>query len=305
GRRASLGGLVRQRAPRRDRPGRHGGGAGQRPHPRHADGARRAAEATRAAAVTHALYLLDPEPGPAWDPFLGARPLCELRAGAHLIRERWEAFVGAEAAGIFALPHLAGFAEPGVPAVTPRRPVTGPAVIGSSTFAPRGLAPALPDGAFRLTCGGITVGWGVGPGATWDRPQPHARTIEVAGTVLHGVYDLVATLEPLLHADLRALLGDTDPIPAGSTVLGDPAAIASNLKNTYGRVRLDVAGTPLETGLQLLGSLIGDHAKTAIGTLLATGTVVGTGANVFEAVRPPKYVPPFAWGATGGARMSR
>src|SRR5207244_2775156 len=60
-----------------------------------------------------------------------------------------------------------------------------------------------------------------------------------------------------------------------------------------------------ETGLQLLGSLIGDHAKTAIGTLLATGTVVGTGANVFEAVRPPKYVPPFAWGATGGARMSR
>ncbi|OLB00749.1 MAG: hypothetical protein AUH23_00300 [Gemmatimonadetes bacterium 13_2_20CM_1_69_27] len=70
-------------------------------------------------------------------------------------------------------------------------------------------------------------------------------------------------------------------------------------------MRLDVAGTPLETGLQLLGSLIGDHAKTAIGTLLATGTVVGTGANVFEAVRPPKYVPPFAWGATGGARMSR
>src|SRR5205823_3851298 len=80
--------------------------------------------------------------------------------------------------------------------------------------------------------------------------------------------------------------------------------ITSNLKNTYGRVRLDVAGTPLETGLQLLGSLIGDHAKTAIGTLLATGTVVGTGANVFEAVRPPKYVPPFAWGARGGGRTT-
>src|SRR5207302_11089243 len=62
----------------------------------------------------------------------------------------------------------------------------------------------------------------------WDRPQPHARTIEVAGVVLHGVYDLVATLEQLLHADLRALLGDADPIPAGSTVLGDPAAIASH-----------------------------------------------------------------------------
>jgi hypothetical protein len=75
--------------------------------------------------------------------------------------------------------------------------------------------------------------------------------------------------------------------------------ITSNLKNTYGPVRLDVGGTPLESGLQFLGSLIGDHAKTAIGTLLATGTVIGVGANVFDAVRPPKYVAPFAWGAGG------
>ena len=90
--------------------------------------------------MTHALYLLDPEPTAQWAPFAGARPVCELRAGAHLIRERWEAFVGSEAAGIFALPHLAGFVEPGVPAVLPRRAVTGPAVIGSSTFAPQGEA---------------------------------------------------------------------------------------------------------------------------------------------------------------------
>jgi UDP-N-acetylglucosamine diphosphorylase / glucose-1-phosphate thymidylyltransferase / UDP-N-acetylgalactosamine diphosphorylase / glucosamine-1-phosphate N-acetyltransferase / galactosamine-1-phosphate N-acetyltransferase len=81
--------------------------------------------------------------------------------------------------------------------------------------------------------------------------------------------------------------------------------ITSNLKNTYGRVRLEVAGTPLETGLQFLGSLVGDHAKTAIGTLLSTGTVIGTGANVFEAVRPPKYVPPFAWGGNGATRMTK
>src|SRR5205814_946545 len=217
---------------------------------------------------------------------------------------------GAETAAIFALPHLAGFAELGVPLVAARRPVPGPAVIGSSTFAPRGLAPALPNGAFRLTSGGVTVGWGVGPGATWDGPQPHAAAIEVPGVVLRGVYDLVLALEQLLPDDLRALLGDSDPLPPGSAVLGDPAAIAlrdaavghcvigrwanlgagtitSNLKNTYGRVRLEIAGTRLETGLQLLGSLIGDHAKTAIGTLLGTGTVIGTGANVFDDVRPP------------------
>ena len=48
----------------------------------------------------------------------------------------------------------------------------------------------------------------------------------------------------------------------------------SNLKNTYGPVRLEIAGQRIETGRQNLGTLFGDHAKTAIGTMLATGTVV-------------------------------
>jgi UDP-N-acetylglucosamine diphosphorylase/glucosamine-1-phosphate N-acetyltransferase len=78
----------------------------------------------------------------------------------------------------------------------------------------------------------------------------------------------------------------------------------SDLKNTYGPVRLDLGVGKAETGLQFLGSLIADHAKTAIGTQLNTGTVVGVGANIFGAPRPPKYVPAFAWGDTG-ERMTR
>jgi UDP-N-acetylglucosamine diphosphorylase/glucosamine-1-phosphate N-acetyltransferase len=73
----------------------------------------------------------------------------------------------------------------------------------------------------------------------------------------------------------------------------------SNLKNTYGPVRLEVAGKRIETGRPNLGTLFGDHAKTAIGTMLATGTVVGAGANVFGAIVPPRYVPAFAWGPAG------
>jgi len=79
--------------------------------------------------VTLTLYLLDPDPSPGWIPFAGVRPLAELRAGAHLVRERWETFVGTETAEIFALPHLAGFAEAGVPPVIARHAVRGPAVI--------------------------------------------------------------------------------------------------------------------------------------------------------------------------------
>lgn len=354
--------------------------------------------------MTHALFLLDPEPSAAWAPFAGCRPLTELRAGAHLIRERWETFVGVETTEIFAVPHLTGFPEASVPAVSAFHPVTGPAVIGSSTFAPRGLAPDLPTTPFRLTCQGITVGWGVATGATWSGPQAFAPAIEVPGAVLRGVYDLLPTLERLLGEDLAHLSGERDAIPRGSTVIGDPGGvvlhgasvepgvvfdttlgpvvlesgvdvkagtrlegplwvgantrllggpircstigprcvvrgemtacvllgyankahdgfvghsvigrwvnlgagtITSNLKNTYGPVRLDVAGTTIETGLQNLGSLIGDHAKTAIGTQLGTGTVVGAGANVFDAVRPPRYVPPFAWGGSGDARMTK
>ena len=351
-----------------------------------------------------ALYLLDPDPAPVWAPFAGVRPLSELRAGAHLIRERWETFVGAEASAVFALPHLAGFAEPGMPPVVPRRAVTGPAVIGSSTFAPQGVAPELPAVPVRLVSRGITVGWGVPAGVVWEGPQPHAQAIEVPGVVLHGTFDLIPALLQLLPDDLRQMLGDSDPVPAGSIVIGDPAAlelheaqvepgvvfdvshgpvvvesgveirsgtrlegplwvganarvlggdlrgsaigphctvhgelascvflgyankshdgflghsvvgrwvncgagtITSNLKNTYGPVRLEIAGAHVDTAQQFLGTLFGDHAKTAIGTLLGTGTVVGAGANVFDAVRPPKYVAPFAWGGGSRGRMSR
>lgn len=77
----------------------------------------------------------------------------------------------------------------------------------------------------------------------------------------------------------------------------------SNLKNTYGEIRLGVDGHQISTGRTNLGSLIGDHAKTAIGTMLPTGAVVGAGANVFGG-NPSKWVDPFSWGGAGLDRLS-
>jgi UDP-N-acetylglucosamine diphosphorylase/glucosamine-1-phosphate N-acetyltransferase len=88
----------------------------------------------------------------------------------------------------------------------------------------------------------------------------------------------------------HSVLGHWVNLGAGTTT--------SNLKNTYGTVRLTPDGTALETGRQFLGTLFGDHAKTAIGTMLSTGTIVGAGANVFGGP-PPKWVPPMAWGHLG------
>jgi UDP-N-acetylglucosamine diphosphorylase/glucosamine-1-phosphate N-acetyltransferase len=95
----------------------------------------------------------------------------------------------------------------------------------------------------------------------------------------------------------------------GNSVIGQwvnlgAGTTTSNLKNTYGPVRLDIAGRRVETGRTNLGSIIGDHAKTAIGTMLPTGTIVGAGASVFGQGPVPKYVYPFAWGDGNDQRQS-
>lgn len=87
----------------------------------------------------------------------------------------------------------------------------------------------------------------------------------------------------------------------GHSVLGrwsnlGAATVTSNLKNTYGPVQLWTPTGVRETGMQFLGTLVGDHAKTAIGTRLTTGTVIGAGANVVASGLTAKVVAPFAWG---------
>ncbi len=89
----------------------------------------------------------------------------------------------------------------------------------------------------------------------------------------------------------------------GQSIVGEWAnlgagTITSNLKNTYGTVRVAINGDQRSTGRQFVGSIIGDHAKLGIGTCLSTGSVVGFASHV-TIPRPPKFVPSFAW-ATGG-----
>ena len=81
--------------------------------------------------------------------------------------------------------------------------------------------------------------------------------------------------------------------------------ITSNLKNTYGTVQLWTPDGIRETGLQFLGTLFGDHAKTGIGMRLTTGCVLGAGANVYGSTMPPKAVAPFSWGEAGDFRAYR
>lgn len=81
----------------------------------------------------------------------------------------------------------------------------------------------------------------------------------------------------------------------------------SNLLNTYGEVfvRQRVGGSNRRTGMQFLGSIIGDHAKFAIGTRLMTGSVIGTGAMIASSTPPPTCVAPFTWLTDEGSRPYR
>ncbi|MBN2465191.1 hypothetical protein JXD38_06175 [candidate division WOR-3 bacterium] len=70
----------------------------------------------------------------------------------------------------------------------------------------------------------------------------------------------------------------------------------SDLKNAYQPVQVSWQGKTIDTGMLKVGCFVGDHAKTAIGTLLNTGVRVGTFANWFEPGLSPKEIAAFAWG---------
>ncbi len=65
----------------------------------------------------------------------------------------------------------------------------------------------------------------------------------------------------------------------------------SNLKNTYGEIHLDFGGENVATGRMNLGSLIGDHTKTAILTRLMSGSYIGFNSMIGCSGISPKHVP--------------
>ena len=70
--------------------------------------------------------------------------------------------------------------------------------------------------------------------------------------------------------------------------------INSDLKNTYGPVRVPIGGQDVDTGCQFVGMFMGDHSKAGINVSFPTGAVIGFCSNVMTS-RSPKCVPSFTW----------
>ncbi len=75
----------------------------------------------------------------------------------------------------------------------------------------------------------------------------------------------------------------------------------SDLKNDYSTVSITLEGQgSIDTGSTKVGSFIGDHTKTSIGTLLNTGCYIGAMAIIMATGKPlPKFIPSFAWFVEG------
>ena len=81
----------------------------------------------------------------------------------------------------------------------------------------------------------------------------------------------------------------------------------SNLLNTYGEisVRLAPDAARERTGRSFVGSFIGDHVKTAIGTRLMTGTSIGTGSMIATSGHAPSTVGSMRWVTDAGEKPYR
>ncbi|GBD06801.1 Bifunctional protein GlmU [bacterium HR21] len=123
--------------------------------------------------------------------------------------------------------------------------------------------------------------------ATIGRFTAIGEHCRIGGEIAHSVVHAYANKQ---HEGFvgHSYLGEWVNLGAGTTT--------SNLKNTYGSVRLRLPSGERETGLQFLGTLCGDHTKTAIGTRLRTGAVLGVSANILTGGMDARLVPSFSWG---------
>ena len=197
--------------------------------------------------------------------------------------------------------------------------------------APRGRRPKIYRGAELLNRKNIVLGGGsvVKPGAVLDAEKgpiilgPNVTIMPnavIEGPVFIGEHSIIKAGAKIYHGTsvgARCKVGgevEASVIQShsnkqhdgflGHSYLGSWVNIGadtntSDLKNTYGNVRVRLADEEIDTGLQFVGLTLGDHSKTGINMMFDTGTVAGISCNLYGAGLPPKFVPSFSWGEKG------
>jgi UDP-N-acetylglucosamine diphosphorylase / glucose-1-phosphate thymidylyltransferase / UDP-N-acetylgalactosamine diphosphorylase / glucosamine-1-phosphate N-acetyltransferase / galactosamine-1-phosphate N-acetyltransferase len=112
---------------------------------------------------------------------------------------------------------------------------------------------------------------------------PHCKIGgEVSGTIIQGY-----TNKSHYGYIGDSFIGEWVNLGAGTT--------NSNLKNNYKSVSMVVNDQLINSNKLFLGSFIGDHTKTSIGTMLNTGTKIGIGCNVLSHSFPSRNISSFSF----------
>ena len=159
-----------------------------------------------------ALFLYDDAVARGFEPFALTRPICELRAGSLLLRERWEHALTRRATGVVTSSHLADFDEPwGVPVVGGR--LAKGSIIANSRCA-IGLQQVTAGEAW--TCDGrvaaVTLARDVDATDLADGSltleslvRDGAAVAPLGGRWMDHVWDFIALLTPMLVEDIQAM----------------------------------------------------------------------------------------------------
>ena len=127
---------------------------------------------------------------------------------------------------------------------------------------------------------------------------PRARVIEHAAikdgvalghtTKIGGEVE-ASIIEPYTNKQHHGFLGHSY---LGSWINLGAGTCNSDLKNTYGQVNMEYHGQKVATGMQFVGAIIGDYAKTAINTGIFTGKTIGACSMVygFVTTNVPSFV---------------
>lgn len=109
------------------------------------------------------------------------------------------------------------------------------------------------------------------------------HTTKVGGEVEASI------IEPFTNKQHHGFLGHSY---VGSWVNLGAGTCNSDLKNTYGDVKMEYSYGKINTGSQFVGCLIGDYAKSAINTSIFTGKIIGTCSMVygFVTTNVPSFV---------------
>lgn len=161
------------------------------------------------------LFLYDDARARGFEPFALTRPVSELRAGAEIIRARWELAAGERAEGFVGAAHLANFEEGDAPSAFTGGTIPAGSVVANSRFV-IGLDAALVPGAgayasndrvcaVRLSRDIDTALLADGS-VVLDDLADAGKTSPLAGRWLMEVWDLVGDLSVQLAEDI-ALLG--------------------------------------------------------------------------------------------------